>query len=68
MGGGAAAAAATVTPVLTASDAGIDDRPGVNAALVEVKTAASPQDPPPIPQSAGGPPAPHQQPGGAFTY
>jgi len=42
---GVAAAAATVTPVRTASDAGMEDRPGVKAALVEVKTGALPMPP-----------------------
>ena len=71
VGAGAAAAPATVTPVWTASDAGIEERPGVNDGLKEVKTGAAPI-PPPISKAemaaAGGAPPPHQQPGGAFIH
>ncbi len=51
---GAAAAPATVTPVLSASDAGIEERPGV----IEAATAVA----------AGVLSVPHQQPHGAFIH
>ena len=58
-------AGAFVAPALTASDAGIDERPGTKALLV-VTNHFPPCSQPPAP--GGGPSPPHQQPGGAFIH
>lgn len=65
---GGAAAAATVTPVSTASDAGIEDRPGVKAVLVDVNSGAAPCEAPISKADTAGGGGPHQQPGGAFIH
>jgi hypothetical protein len=61
---------ATVTPVFTASEAGMEERPGVIETLA-VNTGASTAPPAPEPQSQEGRPVgggPHQHPGGAFCH
>ncbi len=72
VGLGAAAAAATVTPVCTASAAGIDERPGLRAPTAVVMTGALPRGvfPPTsiIDTNGGGLPEPQKQPGGAFIH
>lgn len=70
-GGAADPDPATVTPVTTARDAAMDERPGVIAPVV-VKAAAAPTAAPAPPDSqaedAGGVSVPHQHPGGAFIH
>ena len=63
VGAAAGAGPATVTPVLTASAAGMEERPGMIALPVYMGA-------PPIPPKLfmGGLPLPHQQPGGAFCH
>lgn len=66
VGAGAAAAPATVTPVLTASAAGIDDRPGVMELLAVKKLPAA--IPPANPMAVISAGEPQKQPGGAFCH
>jgi hypothetical protein len=65
---GAGAGAATVTPVLTASPAGIEDRPGTKLGIWVVKMTASPTGQGHCPPMGGGLPPPHQHPGGEFCH
>lgn len=67
VGAGAGAGPATVTPVFTASEAGIDDNPGMKLGMLVVCTGASPMGQGHCPATGGGGPPPHQQPGGAIA-